>query len=938
MVPGGPEETLKAGELRSSGEEEMAPMEYRILGPVELAPEGEPAPLKGRKPRSLLALLLLSANENVPAEQLIDGLWGEKPPATAPNTLQVYVSQLRKLVGDRLATGGAGYTLRVEPDELDAAKFERLAAEATTALARGAHAEALALADEALGLWRGPALADLQYEAFAQPETLRLEELRLAAIETRIEAALGLGKHDQVIGELEGLVAEHPVRERFRALLMLALYRAGRQAEALETYREAHRVFLDELGLEPGPELRELEQAILRQDESLSRRPLPEGNVPVPVSTLVGRTRDLEEICATLRSGSSRLLTLTGPGGAGKTRLGIEAANALAAELTDGTFFVPLDAIREPALLLPAIAHALGVRESAERPLIESLTERLAGRRVLVLLDNFEQLAHAAPLLSEILEAAPSLTFLVTSRAALRLTGEREYPIDPLSPSDAVALFVDRAQAADPSFRLTEENAAALEEICARLDGLPLALELAAARTKLLPPQAMLARLDERLELLSRGPRDKPARHRALRDTIGWSYELLAAEEQALFARLSVFSGGCTLESAVAVCDASLDATAALLDDSLLERAGERLRMLETIREYALERLDEDESATDVRRRHAEHFLKLAESESPASQADWLAQLDVERDNLRAALAWAFEAGENRLALRLASSLWEFWWVRGHLAEGRRWLDEAIERGGSEPSDIRARALHAAASLATRQGDYERAAELSEQSLALWEELGDVSGTARALLSLGTVAAEQGDQERAISLSERAAELYRESGDRRGHALAVSNLGGIALERGEYAKAASLSEQAYGLFETLEDSEGMAFALVNQGFAALSEHEHERALDLLRQALRRLAELGFRDVIGYCFEGLAAVLAFTGQADASARLLGAAEALRESLGVDLAPAERKTHEETADAVRGALGEEQFSAGWRLGRELALDEAIAYALAAEPARA
>ena len=913
-------------------------MQYRILGPLEVAPDGQPATLKGRKPRALLVLLLLNGNENVPAEQLIDGLWGEKAPSTAANTLQVYVSQLRKLVGDRLVTGGVGYSLRVEPDELDAARFERLAGEAGAALGRSAYGEALELADEALGLWRGPALADVQYESFAQPEILRLDELRLAAVENRIEAALGLGRHDQVIGELEALVAEHPARERLRALLMLSLYRAGRQAEALETYRAAREVLLDELGLEPGPELRELEQAILRQDEGLSRRPLPEGNVPAPVSTLVGRDGELAEICAALRGGEVRLLTLTGPGGAGKTRLAIEAANALAAELPDGAFFVPLDTIRDPALLLPAIAHALAVRESGERPLLESLTERLVGRRVLVLLDNFEQLAHAAQLLTDVLEASPALTFLVTSRAALRLNGEREYPVEPLQPTDAVALFVERAQAADPSFQLTDENAAALEEICARLDGLPLAVELAAARTKLLPPQAMLERLDQRLDLLSRGPRDKPARHRALRDTVAWSYDLLEADAQRLFARLSVFSGGTTLESAVAVCDASLDLTATLIDDSLLERSGVRLRMLETIREYAREQLAEDEAADEVHRRHAEHFLKLAESELVSGQAEWLAQLDAERENLRAALAWCVEADEAGLGLRLASSLWEFWWVRGHLAEGRRWLDEALVRGASEPPELRARALHAAASLATRQGAYGRAAELSEQSLALWEELGDVSGTARSLLSLGTVAAEQGDHERAISLSERAAELYSESGDRRGHALAVSNLGGIALEQGEYAKAASLSEQAYGLFETLEDAEGMAFALVNQGFAALSEHEHERALELLRRALRLLAELEFRDVIGYCFEGLAAVLAFTGQAEAAARLLGAAEALRESLGVDLAPAERETHEETAAAIRGALGEAQFSAAWRQGRELPLAEAIAYALAEEPARA
>jgi predicted ATPase len=567
----------------------------------------------------------------------------------------------------------------------------------------------------------------------------------------------------------------------------------------------------------------------------------------------------------------------------------------------------------------------------------ESLAERLAGRQALLVIDNFEQLAEAAPMLSEVLEAAPGLRFLVTSRAALRISGEQEYPVDPLGPEDAVALFVERAQEADPRFKLTDENRAAVEEICARLDGLPLAVELAAARTKLLPPEAMLALLDERLDLLSRGARDLPERHQSLRDTIAWSYDLLGTDEKKLFAQLAVFGGGFTLESAVAVCDASLDGVATLIDDSLLERDGARFRMLETIREYALEQLAADEDAEFVMRRHAEHFLKLAESEPTSEQAAWLARMDDERDNLRGALAWALDMSEASLALRLAASLWEFWWVRGSLAEGRGWLDEAIAKGRSAPPELRARGLHASGSLATRQGDYESADALFAESLAIWEELGDAAGTARSLLSIGTVAAERGDQERAIELSERAAELYEESGDRRGHALAISNLGGIALERGEYAKAAELSEQAYGLFETLEDSEGMAFALVNQGFAALSEHQHERAIELLREALRRLAELEFKDVIGYCFEGLAAVLALTERGEEAARLLGAAEALRESLGVGLAPAEQATHDETVTAVKAALGEGRFSAAWRQGRELALDEAIAYALEEEGAR-
>ena len=905
-------------------------MEFRILGPLEVELDGAPLSAKGHKPRALLGLLLLRRNQPVAPEQLIDDLWGDDAPATAANTLQVYVSQVRKLVSDRLKTEGGSYRLRVEADELDADLFERLAADGATALGRKSYGEAAELLAEALALWRGPALADMRYDAFAQGEIARLEELRLAAVEDRIEADLGLGRHDQLVGELESLVSEHPTRERLRGQQMLALYRAGRQADALEAYRQAREALLEELGLEPGPELRELEQAILRQDEALSRRPLPESNVPLPLSSLVGRQRELDEIADALRDGT-RVLTLTGPGGSGKTRLAIEVANLLGSELRDGAFFVALDAIRDPALLLPAIAQAVAVRESSEQPLTESLAERLTGRQALLLIDNFEQLAEAAPELSKVLEAAPGLTFLVTSRAALRVSGEQEYPVDPLGSEDAVALFVERAHGVDPRFRLTDENADAVKEIVARLDGLPLAVELAAARTKLLPPEAMLALLDERLDLLSRGARDLPDRHRALRDTVAWSYDLLGTEEKRLFARLGVFGGGFTLESSVAVCDASLDGVGTLIDDSLLERDGERLRMLETIREYALEQLEADEDAEFVRRRHAEHFLKLAEAEPDSGQAAWLARMDGERNNFRSALNWSVDLGEASLALRLAAALWEFWWVRGYLAEGRGWLDAALARGRIAAPELRARALHAAGSLATRQGDYESAAALFEESLALWEELDDPAGTARSLLSMGTVAAEQGDQERAIELSEQASELYGESGDKRGHALAISNLGGIALERGEYARAAALSEQAYGLFEALEDSEGMAFALVNQGFAALSEGRHDRAVELLREALRRLAELEFRDVIGYCFEGLAAVLALTGRGEEAAKLLGAAEALRESLGVGLAPAEQATHDQTVAAVLEALGEEPFAAAWRAGRELALEEAVAYAL-------
>jgi predicted ATPase/DNA-binding SARP family transcriptional activator len=937
-MPTGAEETLKVegsgGPLPPSGKN--IALNYEILGPLSVRDGNAARNVAGRKPRALLALLLLHPNELVPAERLIDDLWSANPPRTAPNTLQVYVAQLRKVLGaDRLLTERDGYRLRVAPDELDAARFETLAREGRTALEDGAHDEAAAQLREALGLWQGPVLADVRYESFAQAEIARLEELRLQAIEDRIEAELALGRHEDLIAELEALVAQQPLRERLRAELMLALYRGGRQADALAAYRATRQALVEELGLEPSRELQELEQAILRQDPSLSLHRLPAGNLPAPASTLIGREQDIAFVADLLRREDGRLVTLTGPGGAGKTRLAVEVATVLAGDFPDGVFFVGLETIHDTGLVLPTIAQALGVRESGDQPLASAIQQRLSGKQLLLVLDNLEQVLAAGPLLANLLAAVRGLKLLVTSRAALNVRAEQEFPVPPLTGDAAVDLFVARAQAADPSFALTDENSGAVAQICAHLDRLPLALELAAARIRVLTPEAMLKRLDRRLELLTSGPGDLPERQRALRATIDWSYQLLDRDERRLFVQLAVFAGGCSLEAAETVCRAELDTLSSLVAKSLVHRealpGGEaRFAMLETIREYALERLGRGREAEALRRRHAEHVLQFSDAEPIPDQAAWLRRLDLELDNVRVALAWALESGKTELALRLAASLWEFWWIRGRLTEGRRWLDWALAQEDEQPKPHRARALHAAASLATRQGDFEGAAKLSERSLRLWEELGDLSGKARALLSLGTVAAEQGDRERARSLSEQAASLYGEAGDRRGRALAVSNLGAIALEEADFSNAKTLSAEAYDLFEELSDGEGMAFALVNQGYAALAEGSYDRALEFLRESMRGLAELGFQDVIGYCFEGLAAVYTFQGRVKAAARLLGAADALRERLGVDLAPAERETHEETVTAVRSQLGG-SFVAEWEEGRSMSVDRAVAYAL-------
>ena len=854
-------------------------------------------------------------------EQLIDDLWGEMRPATAANTLQVYVSQVRKIVSDRLKTEAGSYRLRVEADELDADRFERLAVEGATALGRKSYGEASELLAEALADC-GAARRSPTCVTTPSPRARSHGSRSCASPRSRIGSRPSSGSAGTTssIGELEALVAEHPTRERLRGLLMLALYRAGRQADALEAYREAREVLLDELGLEPGPELRELEQAILRQDEALSRRPLPQSNVPVPVSTLVGRQRELEEITSALRDGS-RVLTLTGPGGSGKTRLAIEAANILAGELPDGAFFVALDSIRDPALLLPAIAQAVAVRESSERPLPESLAERLAGRRAL-LRDRQLRAARggrAPPLAGPRGRAGADLPRHEPSSApGLRRAGVPRRPARPRGRRRAVRRACSGRRSSLPADR--RERRCAVQEICARLDGLPLAVELAAARTKLLPPQAMLALLDERLDLLSRGARDLPERHRGLRDTVAWSYDLLGTEEKELFGRLAVFGGGFTLESAVGVCDASLDGVATLIDDSLLERDGERLRMLETIREYALEQLEADEDAEFVKATSCRALPQGRRVGARLGPGRLARPHGCRAGQLPRRARLGPRLGEASLGLRLAVVAVGVlvgprpprrgaWLARRGARQGRR---------GAAP-ELRARALHAAGSLATRQGDYESAAVLFEESLALWEELGDAAGTARSLLSMGTVAAEQGDQERAIELSERAAELYGESEDKRGHALAISNLGGIALERGRVREGRQAERAGVRAVRDARGQRGHGVRAGQPGLRGPLEGQLDRAVQLLREALRRLAELEFRDVIGYCFEGLAAVLALTGRAEEASKLLGAAEALRASLGVGLAPAEQATHDKTVRAVRETLGEKRFSAEWRQGR-------------------
>ena len=864
------------------------------------------------------------------------------------------VHALRKLLGaDRIATRGARYLLRVEQRELDLQRFEELTEQARAEVPAAA-AETLR---KALALWRGTPLSDLGETAFATAERGRLEALQLAAVEDRIAAELAIGRHAELIPELEALVAAHPYRERLRREHMLALYRSGRQAEVLDAYRRARETLVEELGIEPGAELQELERAILRQDPELA---LPaaraKSNIPAPLTPLVGRRLELAALTSLVRSADARLLTLTGPGGTGKTRLALESAWELISDFRDGVFFVDLTPIVDPELVATQGLGALEVDEQPGRPVIETLKHALRDRRLLLLLDNFEGVTNAGPLVTELLAAAPELKALVTSLGWFDLSGEHEYPVPPLAVPDlehddeqalarneAVELFAARARAVSPGFRLTAANARIVAAICVALDGLPLGIELAAARTRLIPPEAMLERLESRLELLTARTARRP---RATSDPPCHSgLELRSARG----GRAAVAcEARCLLRSLHARGrrgrkDASLAALTSLADKSLLRRDETdepRFRMLETIREYALERLQARGEEEDLRRLHAEHFKELAarsaaELRAGKSSGSIYGRLESDLDNIRAALGWA-DTNAPELMLELAGLLKLFWRVRGHLEEGRRWLDSALAHGSSATAG-RARALEAAGALAQRRGDYASAKALSQEALEVWRGLDDDEGVARALGDLASVYDLEGDADRAIPLYEESADLLRKLGLDYELGTVVSNLGVCLMSQGRLDEAAQLYEEAVELCRASGRAEQLTISLFNLGRVSMLQGRHEAAAGWFERALETARELGYREMIAYCLKGIGEVLTARAGCEQAARLLGASDRLFLELGAHVESSEQATYEVTVEQLKDALGDDAYSSAHAEGKGMSLDQALALALGGTSSR-
>jgi len=929
-----------------------------VLGPLEVRLDDELVDIRRGIPRTVLAALTLHAPDPVSTDVLTEIVWGDDQPRNPLNALQLQVSYLRKRLGggsagQPIATRPGGYVLVIDDADVDARLFERLV-RAAGELAAGSPEAAIKRYDEALGLWRGEAYADVLGELFVLSEATRLEELRLTTIEARNDVLLAVGRHTELVGELSGLVNEHPLRERLHAQLMLALYRTGRQADALRAFERARTTLVDEIGIEPGPELRRLDRQILDQDPALdwvppappepsSTPPAPMASpawaparamapLPAPITALVGREVEMERVRQLLER--NRLVTLTGPAGAGKSRLAIEVpAPALHGEV----WFIDFDPIDGPELVAPTVAAALSIPTSPGDDTAHAVAAALAARRGLLVLDTCEHvLAGASSLVGQVLRRARDIRVLATSRRPLGVTGEIAWPVPPLAPAPpdvasvdealrypAVELFVERAAAVRPDFVLTEANLADVAAICLSLDGLPLAIELAAARSDVLSPSAIRARLRDRFELLVDGSADLTARQQTLRAAIDWSAELLDDAHRRFLARLAVFPASFDLDAASAVAALDGDEALSLLADLVRQSmvtspAPDRFRLLDTIRAYASELLA-DLDADEASDRHARHVLDTAEAGELGirthSQIEWLTRLRDAVPHHRAALEWFLSAGDSVRAARLAGALGWFWVLDGMLGEAHVHLSQAValielpdpvrgkvawtlalvegSLGRLDRCDQLGRAAVAAGERAADDavlgyglnaqavarwglGDLDGAARFHDRAIARFAAAGDGWGGAVAGVLRARTAIDVGDPA-AVGMATSAVDAARATGDAHLVGMALEQVGRLALAAGDPARAVEIGTQALEAHDAIGYVEGTLASLHLLGRAHLATGHAEASWTFHRRALQTAVNIGHVAAMLEALDGLAEASFALGDERPAAALLAVAD-------------------------------------------------------------
>jgi predicted ATPase/DNA-binding SARP family transcriptional activator/DNA-binding CsgD family transcriptional regulator len=925
-----------------------------------------------RKATSLVKLLALAPRHRLHREQIMDLLWPDLEPAAAANNLRYTLHSARRVL-DPIPVSATSY-LNLQDNRLALCPNGPLwvdveAFEAAAAAARRARDPAAYRA--AIELYAGDLLPEDFYEGWTEE---RREELRQTRIRLLVELA-GLheerGEHEPAVEVLRKALVEEPTSEEAHAGLMRLYALSDRRGQALAQYERLREALSKELGAESSAATRLLRDEIAAgrfpstPPAGLSMEELPDAgkhNLPTPRTSFVGRERELIEVKRALAM--TRLLTLTGAGGSGKTRLALKVAGDLVGVYPDGLWLVELAALLEPGLLPQEVAKALGVRELPGRPLTDTLVDALRDKEVLVVMDNCEHLVDTcACLVDALLASCPRLRVLATSREPLGVEGEALWRVPSLSVPDtdrlpaageltrydAARLFLDRVRLRLPDFDLTPENAHAVAEVCGRLEGIPLAIELATARVGALAVKEVAARLEDSLGFLSAGLRTAAPRQRTMRATLEWSHRLLSEPERVLFGRLSVFAGGWTLEAAEGVGSDGIGKTdilhllSRLVDKSLVvaETTGDgrgRYRMLEPVRQYAREKLEESGESDAVRHRHTAFFLSLAEEAEPElrrpQQEEWLKRLEREHDNVRSALSWALERGEAELGLRLVGALGEFWYTRGHLDEGQRWLQAALANNGSLLVPRRVKALAWAGYIAWEQGDYEWSTALGEESLVLSRNLGDQSGVAAALHGLGTVALHRNECEKASAALEEALALRLALGDTMGVGRVLQALGLVAVAHHDYRQAIALHEEGLPLAREMGDKLGLVLLLGQGALAYLGLGDYQQARVLCAEGLELSRQLRHRHTLVYILH-IAAVLTISqGDPLRSARLWEAAEALRRAIGATLSAVSRYVYGPYIVTARARVSEAAWEAASAEGRAMTPEQAVEYALSEE----